>query len=141
MSFVRSVNKDTNSDKISFLSYPRMMTLISRNEEDKRIVFMFIPSNAYSHFGIENYEIKFVHSQTRKILYSFNILSVQFCEVSKKNEKIIKLIVNVNDNNEEIYLFSNSSAEAKTFATALNFAVNVSKCKAFTFTEKFCAGK
>ena len=141
MSFVRSVNKDTNSDKISFLSYPRMMTLISRSEEDKRIVFMFIPSNAYSHFGIENYEIKFVHSQTRKILYSFNILSVQFCEVSKKNEKIIKLIVNVNDNNEEFYLFSNSSAEAKTFATALNFAVNVSKCKAFTFTEKFCAGK
>ena len=141
MSFVRSVNKDTNSDKISFLSYPRMMTLISRSEEDKRIVFMFIPSNAYSYFGIENYEIKFVHSQTRKILYSFNILSVQFCEVSKKNEKIIKLIVNVNDNNEEFYLFSNSSAEAKTFATALNFAVNVSKCKAFTFTEKFCAGK
>ena len=141
LSFANSVNKDTNNDKISFLSYPRMMTLISRSEEDKRIVFMFIPSNAYSHFGIENYEIKFVHSQTRKILYSFNVLSVQFCEVSKKNDKIVKLIVNVNDTNEEFYLFSNSSAEAKTFASALNFAVNVSKCKAFTFTEKFCVGK
>ena len=141
LSFANSVNKDTNSDKISFLSYPRMMTLISKSEQDKRIVFMFIPSNAYSHFGIENYEIKLVHSQTRKILYSFNILSIQFCEVSKKNDKVIKLIVNTNDNNEEYYLFSNSSTEAKTFVTALNFAVNVSKCKAFTFTEKFGVGK
>lgn len=141
LSFANSINNDKSNDKISFLSYPRMMTLISKSEEDKRIVFMFIPSNAYSTFGIENYEIKLVHSQSRKILYSFNILSIQFCEVSKKNDKVIKIIVNTKDYNEEYYLFCNSAIEAKTFVTALNFAVNVSKCKAFTFTEKFGVGK
>ena len=139
LSFAKSLNN--SNDKISFLSYPRMMTLISKSEEDKRIVFMFIPSNAYSTFGIENYEIKLVHSQSRKILYSFNILSIQFCEISKKNDKVIKIIVNTKNNNEEYFLFCNSAIEAKTFVTALNFAVNVSKCKAFTFTEKFGVGK
>ena len=55
--------------------------------------------------------------------------------------ELMKRIVNTKNNNEEYFLFCNSAIEAKTFVTALNFAVNVSKCKAFTFTEKFGVGK
>ena len=63
-------------EKISFLSMPRMLTLLSPNKKDRRIIFMLTPSCAFSNFGIENYEIRFIHPETRKIILSFNILSL-----------------------------------------------------------------
>ena len=99
---------------------------------------MLTPSCAFSNFGIENYEIRFIHPETRKIILSFNILSIQLCEIVKNNNQVIKLTYNESTQElNNICLFTNSENEAKNIVKYLNDTVNICKCKAFSATEKF----
>lgn len=139
-SFIKKVNPEQkeSSEKIAFLSMPRMVTLLSPNKKDKRIIFMLTPSCAFSNFGIENYEIRFIHPDTRRIILSFNILSIQLCERIKNNNQIVKLTYNESSQElNNICLFTNSENEAKNIVKYLNDTVNICKCKAFSATEKF----
>lgn len=139
-SFIKKVNPEQkeSSEKIAFLSMPRMLTLLSSNKKDRRIIFMLTPSCAFSNFGIENYEIRFIHPETRKIILSFNILSLQLCGIVKNNNQVIKLTYNESTQElNNICLFTNSENEAKNIVKYLNDTVNICKCKAFSATEKF----
>lgn len=137
-------NFDVKEKALKFLSMPRMLTLLNKEEnKNKRFIFLMIKSNVYHKLNIENYEIKFMQPNNREIIQSFNILSIYYCKTIHKkidNIEIIEISVkNINHDSDNLlyYILSSSIEECKEFVKSINFILDICKCASVQINEKF----
>ena len=124
---------------INFLCMPRVVNLLNINI---RIIFMMTKSSFYLKYNIENYDIKWLNSNNRTIINSFNIINVVYCDFKEKiidNIKVINIIINKNDkninNNNNFDILCNNNNEAKLFVNSINIVCNYCKCKCYKYKE------
>ena len=143
LNFVHNLNNNLIKEKsLNFLSMPRMLTLIKKNE-NKRFIFIMTRSNAYNKLNIENYDIKFMEANNREIIEIINILSIDFCQkINKKIDNINLIEFSIKTNNKDMsnkfyYILSSSIEECNEMIKSLNFILDLCKCAAFKIKEKF----
>jgi len=122
---------------INFLCMPRVVNLLNINI---RIIFMMTKSLFYLKYNIENFDIKWLNSNNRSIINSFNIINVVFCDFKEKiidKIKVINIVINENnENNNNFDILCNNNNEAKLFVNSINIVCNYCKCKCYKYKEK-----
>jgi len=121
---------------INFLCMPRVVNLLNINI---RIIFMMTKSLFYLKYNIENFDIKWLNSNNRTIINSFNIINVVYCDFKEKiidKIKVINIVINENnENNNNFDILCNNNNEAKLFVKSINIVCNYCKCKCYKYKE------
>lgn len=131
--FLRKVDEKSmkNVDLINYLSKPHLLTLMRKDSNDTRFIFMLSPSKVYKDLGIRNYDINFLHPESREIFYTFNILNVNYCERTKNKKNVFKIYLE-NPERETLYIFTGNEKEADIFARGMSTLSLMCKCKAYS---------
>lgn len=156
--FLNKFIMNNNENYLSFLSIPRILTLISekdfkskninngiennKNNKSIRFIFMLTPSDTNISMGVENYEVKFLKPKGREVIFSFNIINLNYCGFIKDKNiseiPLIRMIITQDNHDTDQYylILANSESEAKMLNKSINFCMFLCKFKTYLIKNK-----
>ena len=130
--FLKDMN-DITKDKIymvKYLSIPRIMNLIFMEKEFK-FIFILKPNRLSYIKGLESYIFQWKDIKTKKDIGGFDLIKVNSCCVSHKQDKNVLIETFDGDIHREYELITKSPKDAFIFVKSINYLSRLEKCKIY----------
>lgn len=133
--FLSDITDDSKEkiNLINFLTTPRVMNLLTRQNERQAYIFLLSPNTSSYVYGIESYAFRWIELKEGKSYGNFDMIKMVSCLSVKDSYNQFEITVGgVGEEEERSYLIEASTREmCDNYIKCLNYLSQLIKCKIY----------
>ena len=133
--FLSDITDDSKEkiNLINFLTTPRVMNLLTKQNERQAYIFLLSPNTSSYVYGIESYAFRWIELKEGKLYGNFDMIKMVSCLSVKDSYNQFEITVGgVGEEEERSYLIEASTREmCDNYIKCLNYLSQLIKCKIY----------
>lgn len=133
--FLSDITDDSKEkiNLINFLTTPRVMNLLTKQNERQAYIFLLSPNTSSYVYGIESYAFRWIELKEGKSYGNFDMIKMISCLAVKESYNQFEITVGgVGEEEERSYLIEASTREmCDNYIKCLNYLSQLIKCKIY----------